>query len=233
MLIRELEQGEYESALQLSWEVFQMYEAPDYSEEGTRAFFTSIHNPDYFNMLKIYGAFYQEELVGVLATRNEGNHIALFFVKGEYHRNGIGRQLFERGCQDNITGQMTVNSAPYAIDIYHHLGFVDIDVEQLTDGIRYTPMKWCREADAVDRSELVLNLDKLHTTELGIERIRRNLCLDVDDVVEWCRERIQLPESRIVRKGKNWYVNIAGCEITVNAYSYTIITAHQVKKRKD
>lgn len=32
------------------------------------------------------------------------------------------------------------------------------------------------------------------------------------------------------QKGQNWYVDIDGCEITVNAYSYTIITAHKIKK---
>ena len=31
--------------------------------------------------------------------------------------------------------------------------------------------------------ELLKNLDKLHTTELGVERIKRNLFLDTDDVV--------------------------------------------------
>lgn len=78
---------------------------------------------------------------------------------------------------------------------------------------------------------LILNLDKLHTTNLGIERIKRNLCLDVeDDVVSWCKERIKDINSSIIRKGKNWYINIDNCEITVNAYSYTIITAHKVKK---
>ena len=37
-------------------------------------------------------------------------------------------------------------------------------------------------------NELVRNLDKMHTTELGIERIGRNLSLNAEDVVEWCNE---------------------------------------------
>lgn len=36
---------------------------------------------------------------------------------------------------------ITVNSSSYAVPIYHKLGFGYTDVEQLTDGIRYTPMK--------------------------------------------------------------------------------------------
>lgn len=78
-------------------------------------------------------------------------------------------------------------------------------------------------------NELLKNLDKLHTTELGIERIKRNLSLDVDDVVEWCRNKTALNDAVITRNGKNWYVSIADCIITINAYSYTIITAHKKK----
>ena len=81
------------------------------------------------------------------------------------------------------------------------------------------------------KSEFILSLDKLHTTDLGIKRIKRNLSLDVDDVVAWCENKIREPSSRIVRKGKNWYIRTADCEITVNAYSYTIITAHPLKNR--
>jgi hypothetical protein len=78
-----------------------------------------------------------------------------------------------------------------------------------------------------------LNLDKLHTTDLGAERIKRNLGLDIDDVVSWCKSKIKNPKALISRKGKNWYVNIDGCEITVNAHSHTIITAHKVLHATD
>lgn len=79
-------------------------------------------------------------------------------------------------------------------------------------------------------SELIQNLDKLHTTELGIVRIKKNLSLDTDDVVEWCKQKIQSPDASITRNGKNWYVSIENNIITVNAHSYTIITAHKEKK---
>lgn len=78
-------------------------------------------------------------------------------------------------------------------------------------------------------NELLLNIDKIHTTELGVVRIKRNLELDTDDVVEWCKNKIQSPDAVITRNGKNWYVNVANSIITVNAYSYTIITAHKEK----
>ena len=79
-------------------------------------------------------------------------------------------------------------------------------------------------------NDLLNSLDKLHTTELGAERIKRNLSLDTDNVVDWCKDKINSAGAVISRNGKNWYINVDGCIITVNAYSYTIITAHKVKK---
>lgn len=43
--------------------------------------------------------------------------------------------------------------------------------------------------------ELLKNLDKLHTTKLGVERIKRNLFLDTDDVVVWCKAKIELAKA--------------------------------------
>ncbi len=78
-------------------------------------------------------------------------------------------------------------------------------------------------------NELLKNLKQLHTTELGVARIKRNLSLETDDVIEWCKDKINADNAVITRKGKNWYVNADGCIITVNAYSYTVITAHKEK----
>ncbi len=78
---------------------------------------------------------------------------------------------------------------------------------------------------------LLNNLDKIHTTEMGVERIKRNLSLDTDDVVEWCKDKIKSSDANITRNGKNWYASAENCLITVNAYSYTIITAHKEKRR--
>ena len=75
---------------------------------------------------------------------------------------------------------------------------------------------------------LVENAQRLHTTELGAERIRRNLRFGTADVVAWCRARILDRATMIGRRGKNWYVVCGGCRITVNAGSFTIITAHPV-----
>ena len=90
--------------------------------------------------------------------------------------------------------------------------------------------KWILE---LVKFELLNNLAKIHTTELGIVRIKRNLSLDIDDVVEWCKNKISSKNTSITRKGKNWYITVEGCIITVNAHSFTIITAHKEKNNKE
>ena len=92
--VRELKESESADALLLVWDVFMEYEAPDYSEEGIAEFYKSIHDEGYLSKLRMYGAFMENRLVGVIATRSEGAHIALFFVKGEYHGRGICSKRF-------------------------------------------------------------------------------------------------------------------------------------------
>lgn len=70
------------------------------------------------------------------------------------------------------------------------------------------------------------DLDKLHTTELGKIRIKKNLSLETDDVIKWCCDCIKNPQAIIERKGKNIYVYIDDYVLTINAHSLTLITAH-------
>ena len=80
-----------------------------------------------------------------------------------------------------------------------------------------------------DKQILLNNIDKVHTTEMGIDRIKKNLKLDTDDVVEYCKNKVLDKKSLIYRKGKNWYIENGAIKITINATSYTIITAHIIK----
>ena len=82
------------------------------------------------------------------------------------------------------------------------------------------------EFEMRDKQILLDNIDKIHTTELGIERIKKNLKLDTDDVVGYCKNKVSDKNCNIYKQGKNWYCQTDDIEITVNSYSYTIITAH-------
>ena len=78
--------------------------------------------------------------------------------------------------------------------------------------------------------ELLEHIEKLHTTPMGIDRIKRNLKLDDRDIVEHCKRITLDADANISRQGKNWYVRLGDIVLTINAYSYTVITAHLLKR---
>ena len=144
MEIRLLTDTEKLEAMPLVWEVFSEFEAPDYAQQGIDTFKAFIDDADTVKALEIYGAFDGQKLIGILALRNGGSHISLFFVDRRYHRQGVGRKLFEAFLQNCRAEAITVNSSPYAHEVYRKLGFVDTDGEQLVDGIRFFPMRYQR-----------------------------------------------------------------------------------------
>lgn len=80
-----------------------------------------------------------------------------------------------------------------------------------------------------DKQILLDNISKVHTTEMGIDRIKKNLKLNTNDVVEFCKNKILDKNCNIYKQGKNWYCEIDNIKITINSYSYTIITAYLIQ----
>lgn len=150
MEIIKLEKSYIKNALDLVWTVFQEFEAPDYSKQGIEEFkefisYNSIIERYDKGELCFWGCMDSNNLIGVIATRGI-NHICLLFVNKEYHRRGIARSLFQtvkdRCKSENDVNKITVNSSPYAVEVYHHFGFSDTDKEQTVNGIRFTPMSY-------------------------------------------------------------------------------------------
>ena len=77
-------------------------------------------------------------------------------------------------------------------------------------------------------NDLLFNINKIHTTPLGIDRIKNNLNLNNINVVDYCKQIIIDKNSIIIKKGKNWYCKNNNIIITINSYSFTIITAHKI-----
>lgn len=148
-IFEEIKIEELEKALKLVKEVFDEFEAVDYSNEGVTSFYKFANYETIREMLKknlkMIVAKQNEKIVGVIAYRDY-SHISMLFVDKEYHRQGIARRLvieMEKDCLKNnkqLT-EITLNSSPYAIDFYHKIGFKDISEEKIVDGIRFTPMK--------------------------------------------------------------------------------------------
>lgn len=140
MEFRKIKDIEMEDAIKLVWDVFSKYVAPDYSKEGILEFEKTIHNKDWICEKDFYVAIEDNKIYGVIAVKDK-HHIALFFVDGEKHGLGIGKNLYNLAKKFNPDDYFTVNSSPYAKDIYKSLGFKENGSEECVHGIRFIPMK--------------------------------------------------------------------------------------------
>jgi len=149
-MIKEIDSRDLEQALDLVNNVFREFVAVDYSEQGKNTFENYLKNKyeevaaDLISGHKKMWAYFQnDDILGVIATRDI-SHISLMFVDKQHHRKGIAKQMFhfmvdELKNNGDIT-QITVNSSPYAEEVYEHLGFVRTGERQEKDGIIFTPM---------------------------------------------------------------------------------------------
>ena len=69
-----------------------------------------------------------------------------------------------------------------------------------------------------DKQILLNNIDEIHTTEMGVIRIKKNLKLDTEDVVEYCKDKVLDKNCNIYKQGKNWYCEIdnLNCQIKLD-----------------
>jgi len=148
--VRELDlmkPGELEEALALVGKVFDEFEAPTYPSQGVENFHNSIHiepmRERYSQeQARMWLAFGNETIIGVIALRNI-NHICLFFVDSAYHRQGVGKALYQaaRNYLRSIKSEfVTVYSSPYAVGIYERLGFACVSEELLIENMYCSPM---------------------------------------------------------------------------------------------
>ncbi|WP_236146882.1 GNAT family N-acetyltransferase [Scytonema millei] len=82
-------------------------------------------------------------VVGFIAFRR-GNHLSLLFVRREFARQGIGRELLARNSNDLDT--ITVNSSDAAVGFYRKVGFIQSGDRFFKNGVWATPMKWTKIA---------------------------------------------------------------------------------------
>jgi len=55
---------------------------------------------------------------------------------------------------------------------------------------------------------LLSNIDRIHTTDMGIVRIKKNLRINTEDVVLYCKNKIMDNDCVIYKKGKNCIVKL-------------------------
>lgn len=136
------------ASLQLAEDVFMQFEAPDFPPRGVESFRNFIWGRRVKEMLEdgsfvVWGCYCENQLVGMLAMR-DSNHISLLFVLSDFHRQGIGRMLFAQAkkyAMLHLKRKITVNASPYGLPFYRAIGFREVSMESVVDGVRSTPME--------------------------------------------------------------------------------------------
>lgn len=154
-VVRRLEANELTDVLELTWRVFEEFEAPDYGPEGESTFYHEIiKGADFHKACQngtnlMWGAFVDGTLAGTVVVKGK-SHLSLLFVDKEYHRMGIGTALLQAVVDERQKvypnlHRITVNASPYGKVFYRQFGFQNVDEEQVVNGIRFTPMQYIIE----------------------------------------------------------------------------------------
>jgi GNAT superfamily N-acetyltransferase len=148
---REAEIKDINAISMLVLRVFDKYVGSDYSQQGQDVFHSFMQPEIILKRMSTGYSFaivtlHDAEIIGCIEVKN-GNHISVLFVDDRYHRLGVAKRLIslaiEKASSTSSFNEITVNSSPYAVDIYKKLGFLQLDQEVERDGIRHIPMKKC------------------------------------------------------------------------------------------
>ena len=141
MEIRQLLNKEKDEALLFAKKVYIESRDESYSEQGIETFCNFVDNKKITKSFKVYGAFENNILKGIIATDRRKRHINLYFVDKVSQGKGIGKELMKAVINNNENSYITVNSSRYGVPIYEKLGFVKMEEEKEQDGLKFTPMK--------------------------------------------------------------------------------------------
>ena len=139
--VKQLLNNEKDEALLFTKKVYIECKDDSYSEQGIETFCNFVDNKKITKSFKVYGAFEDNILKGVIVTDRRKRHINLFFVDKSSQDKGIGKELMRVVINNNENSYITVNSSRYGVPIYEKLGFVKTEEEKEQDGLKFTPMK--------------------------------------------------------------------------------------------
>ena len=139
--IRQLLNNKKDEALLFAKKVYIECKDESYSEQGIETFYNFINNKEITKSFKVYGAFEDKTLKGLIAADSQKRHICLFFVDKVSQGKGIGKELMSVVVNNNENSYITVNSSRYGVPIYEKLGFTKTEEEKEQEGLKFTPMK--------------------------------------------------------------------------------------------
>ncbi len=148
-----LKEEEVEELSEVILEVFEEFVAGDFLEEGITLFKefispVSLKQREEKGIAFTLVAKYQGKIIGTISIKDK-DHIALFFVNKDYHRQGIGKSLFYKALDKILSSdarqikKITVNAYASSAEVYKSLGFKPLasGEPKETNGIVYVPME--------------------------------------------------------------------------------------------
>lgn len=210
---------------------------PDYYTKAVVDFFGRLHSTD--NIVndiekgRISVLINGGNIVGT-GSRTD-NHITRVYVLPEFQGQGFGSMIMNELEKEIFAGYnyCELDASLPACIFYENRDFKTVKHVKYDIGNgnfmvyeimrKDKPKEFIREC----RNELILNINALHTTELSADRIRKNLNLGNENILEYCKKIILDTTCKIYKQGKNYYVEKDSIRITVNSSSFTIITAHK------
>lgn len=141
-------QADINEIYQLVMSVFNKFVAPNYVREGNEEFYKYLDKSAITHRLAqnhvILTCKHENTIVGLIEIRNF-DHISLLFVLADYQGKGIAKTLLQKAielCKANNKElkELSVHASPNSVEIYQKLGFVKTKEEQVSNGIRFTPM---------------------------------------------------------------------------------------------
>ena len=84
MEVKKIDDTQITNAIDLIWQTFLQFEAPDYSEEGVKSFQEFIENKEIVKTLEFWGAYDEERLKGVIATNENRKHKLFAMLEMKY-----------------------------------------------------------------------------------------------------------------------------------------------------
>lgn len=163
--------------------------------------------------------------------RIDNNIIQLIAERGGYVAQASKFKKSENGVRDTSRVEKVIQKVREKAQLYGaNPDMVEaLYREMIARFVKMEMSEFHKNNAAEDKQTLLSSIDRIHTTPMGANRIRRNINFaDNEDVANYCKNKILAPGCKIYKDGKNWYCEIDGIRITVNSHSLTIITAHKM-----
>lgn len=149
IVYRKMVEEDIDNVYEVIKDTFFEFIAQDYSREGIDEFMKYASKENLLERFKRGNISIVSEdnnrIMGLIEMRDL-THISLYFVDKNYKGKGIGKNLYKKAMESikkikNDIKEVTVNSSPYAVEVYEKLGFEKVKEQMEVNGIKFIPMK--------------------------------------------------------------------------------------------